>query len=439
MPEYDFVVAGGGPAGLQFARELGERTDYAVAVLEANEALADNDKSTGGTFHQVIAGFDVPADVVMSSNPDVIFEGPDASARLAIPNYVLDFPAFLEFLGEDAADRGVDVRTGHRVTGPAVEDGQVTGPADREEAAFTLRMQDFFRLETSQTFLNVAAGERVVTLTAESDRTDYDAYVSAERSTGESASAAELRNALGDVPGFVGVETVDGEPAARIEMGERNSINASVDAFDAGMYEFQFSGVDTRDGGAVATGRVVVGKSLDRQLGVELANETLTVAVGERATTNVTLTNVTNGISAMSLSLNRTGEPSIGLRADVSINGSRAGASAGWSEHHADASAEAFDGNTGNGTVLVGNVGADANVFSVDENTTGTNTATFRIDWVVDADGTPYALPDERTITIEVVPGNATDGGTSESGRSGSGTGSGGGSSSESTSSSGGE
>jgi len=312
-----------------------------------------------------------------------------------------------------------------------LEDGQVTGEADREEAAFTLRMQDFFRLETSQTFLNVAAGEDVVTLTAESDRTDYDAYVSAERSTGESATADQLREALGEVPGFVGVETVDGEPAARIEMGDRDSINASVDAFDAGMYEFQISGVDTRDGGAVATGRVVVGKSLDRQVGVELANKTLTVAVGERTSTNVTLTNVTNGISAMSMSLNRTGEPAVGLRADVSINASRAGASAGWSDRSAEASAEAFRGNTGNGTVLVGTVGADANAYTVDQNTTGTNTATFRIDWVVDEDGDPYALPDERTITIEVVPGNATDGGA-EGGQSGGATGSAGGSSSSS-------
>jgi hypothetical protein len=321
--------------------------------------------------------------------------------------------------------------------GQAVEldDGEVTGQADREEAAFTLSMQDFFGLETSQTFLNVAAGEEVVTLTAESDRTDYDAYVSAERSTGESATAAELRDALGDVPGFVGIETVDGEPTARITMGDSASINASVDGLDAGMYEFQFSGVDTRDGGAVATGRVVVGKSLDRQLGVELANETLTVPVGQRTSTNVTLTNVTDGVSAMSMSLNRTGEPAVRVRADISVNASRASSSVSLSDRESEASAEAFNGNTGNGTVLVGTVGARAGGFTIDENTTGTNTATFRIDWVVDEDGNPYALPDERTITIEVVPGNGTDGGTPEEGTAGTGSGS----TSGSTSSSGGE
>lgn len=132
MTEYDAVVAGGGPAGLQFAREIGRRTDRSVAVLESNDGLADNDKSTGGTFHQVIDGFDVPESVVMDASSDVIFEGPDASERLAIPNYVLDFPAFLEYLGEDAAARGAAIHTGTRVAGPVVEDGSVVGVRCRE-------------------------------------------------------------------------------------------------------------------------------------------------------------------------------------------------------------------------------------------------------------------------------------------------------------------
>jgi digeranylgeranylglycerophospholipid reductase len=131
MREYDIVVAGGGPAGLQFAREVGRRTDHSVAVLEANDRLADNDKSTGGTFHQVVDGFDVPDRVVMDASPDVIFEGPSASGRLAIPNYVLDFPAFLEYLGEDAAAHGIEVVTGTRVTGPVIEDDTVVGVTGR--------------------------------------------------------------------------------------------------------------------------------------------------------------------------------------------------------------------------------------------------------------------------------------------------------------------
>lgn len=125
--EFDVVVIGGGPAGLQFAREISRRTNHSVAVLEANDRLSDNDKSTGGTFHQVVERFDIPDSVVMDSNPDIIFEGPSTSARLPLPNYVLDFPAFLEYLGEDAADHGADIFTGTQVTESIVENGSVRG------------------------------------------------------------------------------------------------------------------------------------------------------------------------------------------------------------------------------------------------------------------------------------------------------------------------
>ena len=133
MTAYDVVVAGGGPAGLQFARELGARTDYAVCLLEANPSLTDNDKSTGGTFEQVIDGFDVDESVVMGDSEHVVFEGPTARERLAIRNYVLDFPAFLDWLGEEAASDGVEIRTGERVTGPIVEDGAVVGVETTDE------------------------------------------------------------------------------------------------------------------------------------------------------------------------------------------------------------------------------------------------------------------------------------------------------------------
>ena len=124
---YDAVVAGGGPSGLQFARELTQRTEFSVAVLEAHDELADNDKSTGGTFDQVVEGYDVPDSVVMADSSGVLFEGPSTSERLDIPGYVLDFPNFLEFLGSAVEDAGGEVHTGVRVTEPVYERGSIAG------------------------------------------------------------------------------------------------------------------------------------------------------------------------------------------------------------------------------------------------------------------------------------------------------------------------
>jgi len=125
--DYDFVVAGGGPSGLQFAREVTSRTDYSVAVLEANDRIADNDKSSGGTFHQVVEAYDVADGAVMAETDEVVFEGPSATSRLPIPGYVLDFPGFLEFLSEDAQREGAEVHTGTRVLEPLRENGRVGG------------------------------------------------------------------------------------------------------------------------------------------------------------------------------------------------------------------------------------------------------------------------------------------------------------------------
>ena len=129
---YDVVVAGGGPAGLQFAREVASRSDRSIAVLERNDALRDNDKSTGGTFAEVVEGYGIPDGVVMSGTGSVVFEGPTASGRFDVEGYVLDFPSFLEFLGRDAAGSGAEVFTGTAVTGPILEDGAVRGVRYRD-------------------------------------------------------------------------------------------------------------------------------------------------------------------------------------------------------------------------------------------------------------------------------------------------------------------
>lgn len=320
----------------------------------------------------------------------------------------------------------------------AVEDGQVQGAADRDEASFQLDSQRFFRVETNRTFVDAAAGERGVSLAFDSDRSNYDVYVQADRFRGEGASADELRAAFGDVDGFEGIETVDGQPAARIAVGEvdgrQTHINATVDAFEPGLYDVVVSGVDTRDGGAVADGQVVVGTAEERPVGVELENRSFSVAAGEEAVTNVTLTNLTDGIGALSLGANRTGEPGVRLRLRADVNASRLSASSGISRRESDTETTALDAETATGTVEVGQFRVRAESIGREPITNGTNTATFRVNWVVDENGVPYTVPDPITVTYEVTDaGNATGGGghgtgsgTGEGTGSGSATGSGG-------------
>jgi len=138
--------------------------------------------------------------------------------------------------------------------------------------------------------------------------------MTADRRRGEAASAAELRAAFGDTPGFVGVETVDDRPAARLTVDERASPEGESERESE---RFPNSVRIEADASA----------ERDRPVGVELGTDSLTVAGGEKTRTTVTLTNVTDGVSALSLAANRTGEPAVRVRLRTDVNASRASAS----------------------------------------------------------------------------------------------------------------
>ncbi|QPV61936.1 hypothetical protein I7X12_14405 [Halosimplex litoreum] len=293
-----------------------------------------------------------------------------------------------------------------------LDEGDVVDTGDREAAAFELASQDFFHLETNRTFVDAAAGESGVSMSLHSDRTNYVLHASATDSNDESVSADELEAAFETVDGFDGVETVDGRQVARIEVGDDEEVrlNVSAAALDAGLYEVTVASPDTRDAGAVTSARVVVAQDADREIGVSLNRSSLTVPADGTAAANVTLTGVDNGITALSLSANRTGEPAVRPHLNLQVNASSVSVGAGIGSDEATTEATAFEARTGNGSVDIGTLTVGTDRFGEETVATGNNTITFRVDWVVDEDGTPYTVPGPITVPFEVVEAtNTTD------------------------------
>ena len=126
---YDVIVAGAGPAGAQAARDLGRR-GRSVLVLETeaeDEFPRQSNKSTGGTFPQMLAAFGIPDEVVMHFTDDVVLESPTDYYVQHTPGAVLDFPAFKRFLVADGREAGAEYRFDARVNAPIMIDGEIAG------------------------------------------------------------------------------------------------------------------------------------------------------------------------------------------------------------------------------------------------------------------------------------------------------------------------
>lgn len=127
--DYDVLVAGAGPAGLQCARDAAAR-GYEVAVLERegeDEFPSTSNKSTGGTFPSMMASFGIPNDVVMNFTDKVVLESPNSHYTQRHPGAVLEFADFKRFLVEDAREKGAEFLFGTSVSEPVVENGGVKG------------------------------------------------------------------------------------------------------------------------------------------------------------------------------------------------------------------------------------------------------------------------------------------------------------------------
>ncbi|GAB3027315.1 digeranylgeranylglycerophospholipid reductase [Natronobiforma cellulositropha] len=126
---FDVAIAGAGPAGAQCARDLAAR-GYDTVVLETEseaEFPRQSNKSTGGTFPSMMAGFSIPDDVVMHFTDSVVIESPTQYFAQEQAGAVLEFADFKKFLVADSQEKGAEYWFDARVSKPITEGGSVVG------------------------------------------------------------------------------------------------------------------------------------------------------------------------------------------------------------------------------------------------------------------------------------------------------------------------
>jgi digeranylgeranylglycerophospholipid reductase len=106
------------------------RRGYDVVVLETESEEGfprQSNKSTGGTFPQMLSSFGIPDDVVMQFTDSVVLESPKDHYVHYQPGAVLEFADFKRFLVDDSRAQGAEYRFDARVNELLVEDGSPVG------------------------------------------------------------------------------------------------------------------------------------------------------------------------------------------------------------------------------------------------------------------------------------------------------------------------
>jgi len=311
-----------------------------------------------------------------------------------------------------------------------LEDGQGAGiTTDASAAAFELdtdsvrfartggdrRGPRLARSGPNRTVVETFRGERGVGVRVDTERDAVTARIGLTRLNGSSPDTGTLRAALSTDPGFAGTASGPvGDPYGTVRLtGDDRNLTLDAGALPAGFYRLSVAPLDTADATEPATTRLVVARE-QREVSLTPAEESLTLSRGGEATTNLTLSGVDAGISAIRLEAARTGGPPVGLDIDrtdaLDVGSASGGGGVGYSRASAESQSLAvLDAPDGTFTVARLTVRSQPGFARGDDPTTGTNTLTAEIAWLVDGEGVPYSVADPVTLRYEVT-GDGEDG-----------------------------
>jgi len=129
LKEYDVIIIGAGPAGLQCARELAKE-NIKVLVVEKQKEIGEPNFSTAGTPEETLKVFDLPQEIAPYKWNKIYLKSANQEFTGIMKEntgYVFDFRKLRQWLAEDAAKNGAEISVGTTIKEPIFEDGKIVG------------------------------------------------------------------------------------------------------------------------------------------------------------------------------------------------------------------------------------------------------------------------------------------------------------------------
>jgi len=201
------------------------------------------------------------------------------------------------------------------------------------------------------------------------------------------------------------VFTVGDRAYGTVELRDDRNLTLDAGALPAGLYEVTLTGNRTADATEPATATLVV-VTEERNVTLTPVNRTLSVPQNGTATTDLTLAGTDAGLRAIRIDAERRGQPA--LRLDLELTDAldtgslRSGAGIGAGRSTADI--QTLDVREApNGSFAVASLAVSQSQFGRDRSdgeTPDQQTVTVGLTYAVDAEGIPYSVAQDETITV---------------------------------------